>query len=314
MLDNIYFQMSKIRIFEETLSNYYKFQNMRSPIHLSIGQELSPSIFSQLITSKDKVFSTHRNHAHYLAFGGIINDMLLELYSKSGGPTDGRGGSMHLFHKNKNLMLSSPIVGSSIPIGVGYALSEKISNTDSISIVYMGEAATEEGVFHESVNLSSIFEIPVLFICENNFFSVYTYIEDRQKKIDRNYENFYGIKEFKIKTGNIMTNLSVSKKAFEYVKKSKKPAILNLNTYRFIEHCGPSQDDHLNYRNKNELQFWRKQDPLINIKKYIDKSNLKKIDKKIDRFHKKIIKNFEKFEKTNTNIINKFKKIDIYAK
>ncbi len=314
MLNKIYFEISKIRIFEETLSKYYKYQNMRSPIHLSIGQELSPSIFSQLVTPKDKIFSTHRNHAHYLAFGGSINDILLELYSRAGGPTDGRGGSMHLFHKNKNLMLSSPIVGSSIPIGVGYALSEKISNKDSISIIYLGEAATEEGAFHESINLSTTFQIPVLFICENNFFSVYTHIKDRQKKINKNYENFYGIKEFKIKTGNILKNLSVSKKAFEYVKKSKKPAILNLNTYRFIEHCGPHQDDHLNYRNKNEQQFWKKQDPLINIKKYLNKSNLIKIDKKIEIFNNEIIKKFKKFEKTNSNIVNKFKKIDIYAK
>lgn len=313
MLKKIYLDIIKIRLFEQILSDFYKFQKMRSPIHLSIGQELSPSIFSQLVSPEDKVFSTHRNHAHYLAFGGSVNDILLELYSMPGGPTDGRGGSMHLFHKNKNLILSSPIVGSSIPVGVGYSLSQKLEKKGNISIIYLGEAATEEGVFHESINLATIFDTPSLFICENNFFSVYTHIDYRQKKTNKNYKSYYGIKEFKIKTGSITENLSVSKQAYEYVKKKKKPAILNVNTYRFIEHCGPSQDDHLEYRNKMELNYWKKQDPLIKIRAHFNKKQNETFDIQSAKIKRNIIKTFEKFENKNFKKLPKFKKIKIYA-
>lgn len=313
MLSKIYFTLCKIRIFEEILSSYYQFQNMRSPIHLSIGQELSPSILSQLVSSKDKVFSTHRNHAHYLAFGGSIKDMLFELYSLPGGPTDGRGGSMHLFHKNNNLMVSSPIVGSSIPLGVGYALSEKIAKKNNISVIYLGEAATEEGIFHESINLATVLDIPVLFVCENNYFSVYTHINNRQKKTEKNYEKFYGIKDFKIKSGNITSNLSITKQAYRYVKNKKKPAILNINTYRFIEHCGPSQDDNLKYREEKELDYWKKQDPLINFKKFLNKKDLSDIEIKLIKFKKDTHRLFQKFEEKKFTDITKFRKIDIYA-
>ena len=131
--------------------------------------------------------------------------------------------------------------------------------------------------------------------------------------INKKYESYYGIKEFEIKDGNIKKNLSESKKAYEYVKKNKKPAILKVNTYRYIEHCGPSQDDHLKYRKEKELNYWKKQDPLIKIRKFFNKKQNDNFDIESKKIKKNIIKTFKDFENKNLNNLPKFKKIKIYA-
>ena len=155
---------------------------MRCPTHLSIGQEAASAALSLTIDNNDVAVSTHRCHAHYLAKGGDLKSMIAELYGKDTGWAKGRGGSMHLIDEKVGFMGSSAIVGNSIPVGVGMALANKLDKKDSISIVYLGDGATEEGVYYESVNFAALKNLRVLFVCENNFYSVYSPLKTRQAK------------------------------------------------------------------------------------------------------------------------------------
>jgi len=169
-IKKLFLNILKIRILEETISENYQKQKMRCPIHLSIGQEAIAAGICQNLNDKDQVISNHRCHAHYLAKGGSVKKMIAELHGSPDGCSGGRGGSMHLFDEKKGVLTSVPIVSSSIPVGVGAALYFKYLNKKNISVIFFGDAAIEEGVFYESLNYAKLLSLPVLFVCENNFF------------------------------------------------------------------------------------------------------------------------------------------------
>ena len=177
-----YRNLFRIRSVEEEIAKRYNESKMRCPVHLSIGQEGVSAAFSQLVTKKDFAVSSHRGHAHYLGKGGNLNKMIAEIYGKKTGCSKGRGGSMHLIDLDVNFMGTSAIVGNSIPIGVGLGLSAKLKNTNQISFIFFGEGAIEEGVFYESINFATLKKLPVIFICENNLYSVYSPLSVRQPK------------------------------------------------------------------------------------------------------------------------------------
>ena len=164
-LKAIYLRAFRIRTVEEEIVKRYSEQEMRCPTHLSIGQELVPSIYAEFISTNDYAVSTHRAHAHYLAKGGNLKKMIAEIYGKVTGCSKGLGGSMHLIDESVGFMGSTAIVGGTIPIGVGLGLSIQIKNENKISTVFLGDGAIEEGVFYESLNFAVLRELPVLFIC-----------------------------------------------------------------------------------------------------------------------------------------------------
>ena len=168
----IYKKFLLIRLLEEEIIKRYNEGKMRCPTHISIGQEAIAVAFSEVVNKDDFVISTHRPHAHYIAKGGNINFLIAELYGKKTGCSNGKGGSMHLVDLGVNFMGSSSILGNNIPIGVGLGLSINIKKKKSISYVFLGDGATEQGVFYESINFAIVKEIPTIFICENNFYSV----------------------------------------------------------------------------------------------------------------------------------------------
>ena len=153
---DLFRNMYRIRAVEEAIAHHYPEGKIRCPVHLSIGQESIPAVFAQSIASTDFAVSTHRGHAHYLAKGGNLNAMIAEIYGKSTGCAKGKGGSMHLIDLAVNFMGTSAIVGNSIPIGVGLALSAQLKRTNQISCVFLGDGAVEEGVFYESVNFAAV--------------------------------------------------------------------------------------------------------------------------------------------------------------
>ena len=178
----LYESMLRIRLVEESIAERYSEEKMRCPTHLSIGQEaISVGVCSNL-SIEDKVLSTHRAHAHYLAKGGCLKSMLAEIYGKVTGCSKGMGGSMHLIDKSVGFMGSTAIVGNTIPVAVGLGLALKLKKEKLISCVFFGDAAVEEGVFFESINFAIIHNLPVLFICENNLYSVYSGLDVRQPK------------------------------------------------------------------------------------------------------------------------------------
>lgn len=264
---NLFRQMYRIRAVEEAIAHHYPEGKMRCPVHLSIGQESIPAVFAQSITSTDFAVSTHRGHAHYLAKGGNLNAMIAEIYGKSSGCAKGKGGSMHLIDLAVNFMGTSAIVGNSIPIGVGLALSARIKKTNQISCVFLGDGATEEGVFYESVNFAAVRKLPVLFICENNFYSVYSPLSVRQPK-GRSIAKMVEAMGIDVVVGdghNIIASYEIMKNGIDKVRSTGVPLFLEFTTYRWREHCGHGFDNDIGYRTQEEFLEWQSRDPLNNL-------------------------------------------------
>ena len=163
---DLLYQMLRIRLIEEAIAERYPEQKMRTPTHLSIGQEAVPAAISQCLNKTDYAVSTHRGHAHYFGKGGDLNAMIAELHGKVTGCSRGRGGSMHLIDESVGFMGSTAIVGNTIPIGIGLGLSAKLDAKGQISCIFLGDGAIEEGVFFESLNIAVVQKLPVMFICE----------------------------------------------------------------------------------------------------------------------------------------------------
>ncbi len=260
--------LMRIRIVEERIASKYSENKMRCPTHLSIGQEAVPVAISYFLGKNDYAVSTHRGHAHYLAKGGNLNAMIAEIYGKSTGCSKGRGGSMHLIDREVGFMGTSAIVGNSIPVGVGLALSCELKNNQKICVVYLGDGAVEEGVFYESINFAILRNLRVLFVCENNLYSVYSPLSVRQPK---NREISKMVESMGIKTdsgnGNDMEEcFYMAQKAINIVRESSEPFFIEFFTYRHREHCGPNFDDQLGYRPQKELDLWSMHDPLEKYK------------------------------------------------
>lgn len=259
----------QIRHVESEIARQYSKGEMRCPVHLSIGQELPSSLISLFLRKNDYAVSTHRAHAHYMAKGGDISAMMAEIFGKSTGCSRGRGGSMHLSDPQVNFVGSSAIVGNSIPIGVGIAYGIKVRKEDSRSYIFLGDGATEEGVFYESVNFAVLHNLPAIFVCENNFYSVYTGLEPRQPKGRRLHEvvKAMGMSSVYLPFGNLEFALNVTQDLLS--TKSGGPLFIEIDTYRWLEHCGPNYDDNLEYRPARERENYLKYDFLEELKQRV---------------------------------------------
>ncbi len=283
----LFISMLRIRMVEESIAEKYSEGKMRCPTHLSIGQEaISVGVCANL-SKQDQVLSTHRAHAHYLAKGGCLKSMLAEIYGKVTGCSKGMGGSMHLIDTSVGFMGSTAIVGNTIPVAVGLALEKKLHNKKSIACVFFGDGATEEGAFYESLNFAIVHSLPILFICENNLYSVYSGLEVRQpskRKIHKMVKAM-GISSHHGDGNDVNEVFRLVKNAKRNIFQGEGPQFLEFDTYRWREHCGPNYDNDIGYRKKSEFLNWKKRDPLKIL--YTQKSK-KYIDKKIQKFHKEI--------------------------
>jgi pyruvate dehydrogenase E1 component alpha subunit len=315
-IEKIYLDILKIRIIEETISKKYKDQEMRCPIHLSIGQEAIAVGVCQNLNDKDQIVSNHRCHAHYLAKGGDVDKMINEFYGNSYGCSGGRGGSMHLFDQKKGILSSVPIVSSAIPVGVGAGFSFKYNKEKNIAVIFLGDAAIEEGVFYESLNYAKILSLPVLFICENNLFSCFTNIKERQPdNLIKNISKSFGIRTHFLNGNNAVDIFNKTKKIIKQIRALQEPQFILLDTYRMYEHCGPHSDDYLNYRNPKITKYWSENDPLDKIEKIIKTKSIfskNQIDKIKLKYKKDINKIFETSKK-NKFSGTKLEKIKLYA-
>jgi len=269
--NELYFSMLRIRMVEEKIAELYSEQEMRCPVHLSIGQEAVAVGVCEHLDQKDIVMSAHRAHAHYLAKGGNLKSMIAELYGKSTGCAMGKGGSMHLVDLKCGFFAAVPIVGSTIPIAVGVAWAFKLKKSSNIAAVFLGDGSTEEGVFFESLDFASLKNVPILFVCENNSYSVYSQLNVRQapNRSISSLSESHGIKTFTGDGNNIQQVSEITKKAVEYIKNNNAPAFIELETFRWLEHCGPNSDDDLGYRKEGELEQWLKRDPIASYKSRI---------------------------------------------
>ncbi len=265
-LQRLYRVALRIRLVESRIAELYSEGNMRCPVHLSVGQEIPSAIFEQIKRPGDTSISTHRAHAHYLSMGGNLSKMIAEIYGKVTGCSKGRGGSMHLIDLDVGFLGSSAIVGNSIPVGVGAAYANQLRCDGTVTFVFLGDGATEEGAFYESANFAAIHKLPVVFVLENNLYSVYTGLNPRQPS-GRSLSNLaeaIGLKSQDTEDSNFDESFSKFKELVDFSRSGAGPTLLEISTYRKLEHCGPNDDDSLNYRPESEIKMFKDTD-LISV-------------------------------------------------
>ncbi len=261
----------RIRAVELTIASRYSEQQMRCPVHLVIGQEASEVGACAALNKTDYAFSGHRSHGHYLAKGGNLNAMMAEIYGKSGGCANGRGGSMHLIDLEAGFLGAVPIVGSTIPIATGVAMASKLKKDNKVVMVFLGDGATETGAFYESLNYSSLKDLPIVFIVENNAYSVYSPLDVRQKSESRivDIAKSHAMPAKKIDGNNVELVYEASKAAVDRARSGAGPSLLELTTYRWLEHCGPNYDNDIGYRSESEFLVWKEKDPISLYQKFL---------------------------------------------
>ena len=281
--------MKRIRLVEEGITERYAEGKMRCPVHLSIGQEAAAIGVGLALKPSDLAVSTHRAHAHYLSKGGDLKAMLAEIYGKATGCSGGRGGSMHLIDTKIGFMGSTAIVGNSIPVGVGLALSLQLQKSSAVSTVFCGDGSLEEGVFYESANFAAVRQLPVLFVCENNLYSVYSPLRVRQpqgRKI-HNLVEAIGVPTLLVDGNDPQAVYEAALVAITHIRDGRGPFFLELTTYRWREHCGPNYDNNIGYRTEEEFQEWKRKDPIPFFEKKIlsecilDKPSIKHMEDEI---------------------------------
>ena len=261
---NLYYQMLRIRVVEERIADLYHEQEMRCPVHLSIGQEGAAVGVCAALSTQDYVLGNHRSHSHYLAKGGDLKAMLAELYGKATGCAQGKGGSMHLVDLSVGFLGATPIVASSIAIAAGAAFGSMLQGQPRVTVAFFGEAATEEGVMHETLNFAALKKLPMIFVCENNLYSVYSPLSVRQPA-ERDLALIaqgHGIEARRGDGNDVFEVNSMATEAVERARGGQGATLLELTTYRWREHVGPFYDNDLGYRTEAEFLAWKDHDPL----------------------------------------------------
>lgn len=257
LLKAIYRMMLKIRLFEEKIASLVEKKEVITPCHLYIGQEAVATGVCMSLKKDDFAYSTHRSHGHYIAKGGDIGKLMAEIFGKVSGCSGGYGGSMHLCSPGNGLPGSSSIVGGTIPIAVGTALAMLREGKARVSVAFFGDGAATEGVLYESLNFSKLKNLPVVFICENNFYSTHMHISSIQSNIEiyKKAESF-DIPSCKIDGNDVIEVYKNAKAAIELARQGNGPSFLECVTYRWRGHVGPNWDLDRGLRSKEEVDWW----------------------------------------------------------
>lgn len=299
-LTGLYQKMLEIRLFEESLVEPILKGEIKTPCHLYTGQEAVAVGVCASLKRTDYVFGNHRSHGHYLAKGGNLNALMAEIFGKETGCSRGRGGSMHIIDTSAGFLGSAPIVAGTISLAAGQALASKIKKEKRVTVSFFGDGATNEGVFYESLNLASLYKLPIIFICENNLYSTHMPIREcsANTKIYQIAKAFK-MPSFKIDGNNVLEVFETVKKVVDRARQNKGPAFIECLTYRLRGHVGPDdnvQGLHTDIRSKKEVETWRKKDPIKKFEELfiengvINKKNLEEIyqktNQKIKEAHK----------------------------
>ena len=259
--------MRRIRCVEETIATRYSEGTMRCPVHLSIGQEGAAAAVGLALRPDDYAVSGHRAHAHYLAKGGNLPAMIAEIYGKATGCARGKGGSMHLIDESVGFMGSTAIVAGTVPVGVGLAYGIRHHGTDQVSCIFLGDAVAETGVFFESLNFAVLKNLPTLFICENNLYSVYSPLHVRQPvgRAIHSLADAMGANARHCDGNDVRAAHAMAVDAVQAIRAGGGPQFLEFSTYRWREHCGPLFDNDIGYRTEAEFEEWKAKDPILRL-------------------------------------------------
>ncbi|MCB9948485.1 MAG: thiamine pyrophosphate-dependent dehydrogenase E1 component subunit alpha [Rhodospirillaceae bacterium] len=279
----LYESLRLIRRVEEAIADVYPTDRIKSPIHLSIGQEAVSVGVIDTLAPADIVAASYRCHAAYLAKGGDLKAMIAELFGKAAGVAGGKGGSMHLIAPEVNMLGASAVVATQIPLAVGAALTQKMKGTGAIVAVFLGDGATEEGVFHESLNFAALKRLPVLFVCENNGYSIHTPLRARWAT-DRLTERVatYGLPAARIADGDVFAIRDQAAGFVASIRDGRGPAFMEVQTYRWKEHVGPNADFDAGYRPESEARPWIDNDQLPRLGALIDAEERAAIDARVE--------------------------------
>ena len=268
----LYEMMFLIRNVDERIKKEYSSRNIRMAVHLSIGQEAVATGVLMAARRSDCCVSTHRCHAHYLAKGGNLSEMIDEFYSLETGCSRGYGGSMHLFDKKVNMWGSGAIVGGGVPISVGMGLALKQAGTDNVCIGFAGDGGTDEGVFYESLNLAALLRVPILFVVENNGYSTLTPLVKRQASPDVvSKARSFGVDGISVDGNDVIEVYRATQGILDSVRKTCRPFLLEAVTYRLCAHVGPGSDFGAGRRPEAELMEWQTRDPIGLLRKRIER-------------------------------------------
>jgi len=261
--------MILIRRFEELITKLFEQEKMQGTAHLSMGQEAIPVGLCYNLNRNDVVTAAHRPYHVIIAKGLDVKRLLAEVMGKKDGFCKGYAGPMHLFSKKDNFWGSNGIVAANIAISAGMALAIKKKKEKRIVVTFFGDGATTEGIFHETMNMAALMNLPILFVCENNLYAQSTALKEHSSVIDLagKVKAAYNIESIKVDGNNLLEIINTSKKVIDYVRKNKKPYFIEFLTYRL---CGHSINDvEQDYRKGGEVIEWEKKDPIKNFKEYL---------------------------------------------
>ncbi|GLC87159.1 pyruvate dehydrogenase (acetyl-transferring) E1 component subunit alpha [Lysinibacillus piscis] len=263
-LKDLYKEMWLIRYFDEKVDQFFAKGLIHGTTHLCVGQEASAAGSIAVLESKDKIISTHRGHGHCISKEGDVNKMMAELFGRETGYCKGKGGSMHIADVEKGNLGANGIVGGGIPLAVGAALTSKMKNENYVVLCFFGDGASNEGSFHESVNLAAIWDLPVVFICENNQYGMSGPVKDmtRVENIaDR--ASAYGIPGKIVDGCDMLEIMNTVDEAVEQARNGNGPTLIEMKTYRWKGH---SKSDAKKYRTREEENEWRAKDGIKRFK------------------------------------------------
>ena len=281
--ERLYWSLYRIRRVEEEVARVYPSDNIKSPVHLSIGQEALAVGVCDALEPCDVVFGTYRGHAAYLAKGGDLRGMIAELYGKATGCAGGKAGSMHLLDPDHGVMGMSAVVGTTIPHAAGYAYALKLRQPGAVVVCFLGDGATEEGVFYETLNFAALQELPMLFVVENNGFAIHSPQATRQKNTNiAERVATFGLPASRLADDDVFAIRVAASTAVRAIRGGAGPQLLEIPTYRWKEHVGPGEDFHVGYRSIEDASAWMARDQVAAVAALLAASVREQIEQAVD--------------------------------
>ncbi len=275
-LTQLFYSMLRLRRIEEAIEDQYHQDQMKTPIHLVIGQEAASVGACSALKKSDILYCGHRTNGAYLAKGGDLKGMLSEFFCRKNGCVGSRGGSMHLLDKSVGMGGSSAIVAGAVPIATGAALSAQLRGEDYVSSVFLGDAATEEGAVWESLNFAALKKLPIVYFCENNFFSVCTPLEERQPLNTPIYKKAaaFGLHSVQTDGSNVLKVYEAVAHAVARARRGDGPSFIEVSVYRWRGHGGAGDDSSSGYRDPAEVADWQKHCPVEGYANFLQQEGL----------------------------------------
>jgi len=274
----LYRTMLRIRLCEESFIEPILNGDVHCPVHLYSGEEAIAAGICFALSETDYIFGNHRSHGHFLAKGGSMDELVAEIYCMETGCSHGRGGSMHLIDPEVGMMGSAPIVAGTISLALGAALAASIRKDNRVAVCFFGDGATGEGVLYESLNFAALKKLPILFVCENNFYATHMPVHACRVKNDiYKIAEPFCIESHQIDGNDVLKVYEAGQRAVEKCRQGQGPIFLEFLTYRFRGHVGPDdniQGAHTDIRPKEEVEEWRKRDPIVILEKYLLENDL----------------------------------------